>query len=262
MRDFSLLKLKELLTALRRNGFQFVRFDEYWPACKEMDRRERVVLLRHDVDRLPAAALATAHLENGLGIRGTYFFRVKPQVFHPELIRQIHGLGHEIGYHYENLTDADGDDRRATDYFRRDLEALRTVAPVVSAAMHSRPLSRWDNRLFWKKHSPHEFALHGEVYRDIDHQKYFYLADSGRNWNADRTVVWDYVKGRQPPHVDGTDGLIALLNKGELPKIHLLIHPNRWPETLPGWVLQSFSDGIINTTKRLILSVRPVPKEV
>jgi hypothetical protein len=60
-------------------------------------------LLRHDVDRLPKNALKVAQLENRLGIQSVYFFRMVSHVFKPEIIKQIASLGHEIGYHYEDV---------------------------------------------------------------------------------------------------------------------------------------------------------------
>ena len=57
------------------------------------------------MDRLPGNSLKTALLENNFGIRATYFFRTIPQTFKPEIIKEIADLGHEIGYHYENLSE-------------------------------------------------------------------------------------------------------------------------------------------------------------
>ncbi|WP_269849870.1 hypothetical protein [Methanosarcina horonobensis] len=70
---------------------------------------ERFVLLRHDVDRMPGRALATAQIEHELGIKATYYFRTSENVFKPDIIRQIRDMGHEIGYHYETLSEAKGD---------------------------------------------------------------------------------------------------------------------------------------------------------
>ncbi|MBN1227065.1 MAG: hypothetical protein JXA79_08730 [Deltaproteobacteria bacterium] len=49
-------------------------------------------------------SLRTAQIENEMGITGTYYFRMVQQSFDEEVIRQIAGLGHEIGYHYEDLS--------------------------------------------------------------------------------------------------------------------------------------------------------------
>ena len=66
--------------------------------------KDRVVILRHDVDTLPENSLKTAKLEHDLGIKGTYYFRIVRESYDEIIIKQIAGLGHEIGYHYENLS--------------------------------------------------------------------------------------------------------------------------------------------------------------
>jgi len=57
------------------------------------------------VDRKPENALKTARLEDEMGIKATYFFRTIPHTFKPEIIKEIAGMGHGIGYHYENLSE-------------------------------------------------------------------------------------------------------------------------------------------------------------
>ncbi len=253
MRDFSLKMLKELLWSFKKTDYNIYPFKEYWKQKIEIDRLERVCLLRHDVDRCPRMALNVAKMEKALGIQGTFFFRIKSMVFNPDIIKAIASLGHEIGYHYETLADSHGNFEQSFQLFSGNLERLRQLAEVVSAAMHSRPFSKWDNRLFWNKYSLEQFDLLGETYLSVDHRRYVYLADSGRNWNGNRNVVWDKVNGTNPPEIrDGTKGLIKLIKAGKLKNIHLLIHPNRWPNSL---AIESFSflfDKSINLVKSTV----------
>ncbi len=55
------------------------------------------------MDRKPGNALKMARLEDEMGIRATYFFRTIPHTFKPEIIKEVSGMGHEIGYHYEDM---------------------------------------------------------------------------------------------------------------------------------------------------------------
>jgi len=57
------------------------------------------------VDRKPGNALKMARLEDEMGIRATYFFRIVKESYDEDIIRQIAEMGHEIGYHYENLSE-------------------------------------------------------------------------------------------------------------------------------------------------------------
>jgi hypothetical protein len=254
MRDFSIEMLRELLTAFKEEDFLILPFERYWPDRDHIDGTEKVVLLRHDVDRLPGTALAVARMEARIGVRGSYFFRVKPWTFKTEIIREIAGLGHEIAYHYENLADAGGDPERAKRILEDCLARLREIYPVVSASMHSRAFSKWDGRTFWDRFMLSDFGLLGECYRSIDHHRYMYLADSGRNWNADRNVIWDSVDGTAPPRIDrGTRGLIGEIRAGgRITRVQLLIHPNRWPDTVAGEAAQYAMDKMINLAKSAI----------
>ena len=49
-------------------------------------------------------SLQTARMEKELDITGTYYFRMVPGSYDEEVIKQIAGLGHEIGYHYEDIS--------------------------------------------------------------------------------------------------------------------------------------------------------------
>jgi hypothetical protein len=252
MKDFSLNMLKQLIAAFKKHNYYISRLDTYWSQQKEIDKKEKVVLLRHDIDRFPKTALLIAKMEAEMSIFGTYFFRTKSHVFKPEIIKEIIKMGHEIGYHYECLADAKGNLKKTVQLCKNDLEKLRKLYPVVSAAMHSRPLSKWDNRLIWKKYPLGKFNLKGEAYLSVDHSKYLYLSDSGRNWNTNENVVWDTIEGEKINDINKTSDLIEKINKGEIKKIHLLIHPNRWPKSNIGWIFQWTIDKGINLIKKLI----------
>jgi hypothetical protein len=108
-----------------------------------------IILLRHDVEARYGNALKLAQLQHGLGIRGTYYFRIYPRKGNEVIIREIAGMGHEIGYHYDDLTECRGDYEKAILRFQKNLEYLRQFGPVTTAAMEGAPLSRFDNRDLW-----------------------------------------------------------------------------------------------------------------
>ncbi len=61
------------------------------------------MILRHDVDRRPQTHLKWQSLKKNLGIKGTYYFRIVPESFDENIIKEIEAMGHEIGYHYEEM---------------------------------------------------------------------------------------------------------------------------------------------------------------
>jgi len=102
--DFTFSVYKHLLVAVQPCGYSFQTFADFTQSPKK-----RTIILRHDVDRLPDNALQMARLEHEAGIAATYYFRAVPESWDEEIILEIAGLGHEDGYHYENL---DTEDRR------------------------------------------------------------------------------------------------------------------------------------------------------
>ena len=99
--DFTLEVYDSLLTILLDTGYQIMSVSDF--SEKNKPDVGRQLILRHDVDRHPKRSLATAVIERNKGIVGTYYFRVTPGSFDIEIIREIASMGHEIGYHYEDL---------------------------------------------------------------------------------------------------------------------------------------------------------------
>ena len=214
MPDFTLHTYKKLLETLLSKNYSFQTFAQY---LKEPAHRS--VILRHDVDAKKLNSLQTARLEYDMGITGTYYFRMVPESFDEDVIMQIHELGHEIGYHYEDVSAcaARGNipryfkpglqNRRiaesqnndisevlatiAIKSFEENLKTLRRIAPVETICMHGSPLSRRDNRLLWKYYDYRDFGIIGEPYFDLDFNKLLYLTDTGRRWDGESVSVRD-----------------------------------------------------------------------
>ncbi len=97
--DFTLSKFRSLCSAVAQH-YPTLTLAEYFqgkdlPSCFAM--------MRHDIDRKPENALFTAWIEAESGIRATYYFRRYGSAFRPEIMKEIEGMGHEVGYHYEVL---------------------------------------------------------------------------------------------------------------------------------------------------------------
>ena len=98
--DFTLSAYKQLISIFQFQGYYFQTFEEYIKYPKG-----KVVILRHDVDRLPGNSLVIAKIEKDAGIKASYYFRIVKESYDEDIIRQIAKMGHEIGYHYENLSE-------------------------------------------------------------------------------------------------------------------------------------------------------------
>jgi len=100
--DFTIERYSQLLHTLLAQGFLFLRVADQVGSTALPGKK--CIILRHDVDARPENSLRLARLEHVLGIHGTYYFRIIPSVFDKDIIREIAGMGHEIGYHYETMS--------------------------------------------------------------------------------------------------------------------------------------------------------------
>jgi hypothetical protein len=258
MKDFTLSTYRLYVDAIRERYPSILRFDEYFsanpkPSC--------FCLLKHDVDRRPFHALRMALLEHELGVRSTYYFRAKPHTFIPDVIRKIHSLGHEIGYHYESLSDARGNLTLAANAFADSLDAFRAVVPIKSVAFHGRPLSRHDNRhlvrLMRQQGAFEMLNLLGDASEDIDYADIFYLSDTGRNWDPGKHKIRDTVDSRVQANILSGDDLHAYFRHQPHPKLILLTHPERWSHHALDWTLQAVKDKVTNLIKAGVRHFRP-----
>ncbi len=254
MRDFTLNAYREYLRAIGQGGLPFVLFRDL---MAQGQLPERCCLIRHDVDRLPQRALDMAALERDMGIVSTYYFRMKPHTFRPDIIRAIADMGHEVGYHYESLSDTRGDIPAAIADFRQQLQRLREVTDVRTCSMHGRPLRAFDNRDIWRDPANHalltgELGLLGEVYLDIDYTDIAYINDTGRNWTSGESNRRDKVESRIAADFPSDAELLHYLRTRPHPRMVFQIHPERWTDSQVEWSVQWAKDAMINAAKEIL----------
>ncbi|WP_440945516.1 polysaccharide deacetylase family protein [Methanosarcina sp. T3] len=249
-RDFTSHKFLRLCEAISSN-YPTITMAEYM----EKEHPECFVLMRHDIDRMPERALVTARIEHELGIKSTYYFRTVKNVLKPEIIKQIKSMGHEIGYHYETLSEAKGDHKKALALFQSNLEKLREMCEIKTICMHGKPLSKHDNRELWKNYDFRDFGVTGEAYLSVkDDLNYF--SDTGRTWGH-RNSIRDCIPGKtERVFAETTDELIELIEKKELNNFYILVHPERWPSSLLGWGLYYSTDMSVNLGKKILIKWR------
>jgi len=246
--DFTQKIYERLLKELLDNGYIFQTFEQFVNTPKQ-----KVVVLRHDVDNLPENAVELAEIETNLDIKASYYYRIVKQSNVPELIKKVRDMGHEIGYHYEDLTMAKGNYEEAIKMFQDHLAYFRTYYNVKTACMHGSPLSKWDNRLIWEKYNYKDYGIIAEPYFDVDYNEVFYITDTGRSWNNTNSSVRDKVDTSFSINVKSTDHLIELANKGRLPlKIIINTHPQRWFDPGFGWFSELVLQNIKNQAKKIL----------
>jgi hypothetical protein len=125
--------------------------------------------------------------------------------------------------------------------------------------MHGNPLSRWDNREFWRYYTPAQFDLLGEAYISMNEKDLFYATDTGRGWNRSSYNLKDHFpqgRLRSLPAVASTRDLIGMVERQEYERLYLLTHPNRWSRTRGQWYRQWAEDACLNAIKVLVRACR------
>lgn len=251
MRDFTLSALELLLSTLLKNGYSFVTFEDYL-INKPTGKR---IILRHDVDAMAQNSLQTAIMEHKLGIKGTYYFRIVKGSNKPKIIRAIAELGHEIGYHYEDLASTYGNKEKAIKSFEKNLNYFRTYYPIKTICMHGSPVSKWDNRKLWDKYDYKKYDIIGEPYFEIDFEKFFYLTDTGRRWDGEKVSVRDKIRNLNSHGLSFNTTFAIIENVDKLPdQIMITTHPQRWNNNQFRWILELVFQNIKNCVKRIIAS--------
>jgi hypothetical protein len=219
---------------MQQHSFSFLTFNEFLHS-----RGKNTICLRHDVDMLPFKSLEFARIQYGLGIQGSYYFRVVPESWNESVIMEIHELGHEVGYHYESMTTSRGDIELAITDFEKNLEIFRRLVPVTTICMHGSPRSKWDSKELWKHYNYKDYGIIGEPYFDIDFSNTAYYTDTGRMWDGQRFSVRDKIgkTANNFPSFHTTHQMINAINEGTFPKQAMLnFHPQRWTDKPLLWL--------------------------
>jgi hypothetical protein len=266
-RDFTIKIYRFLLEAFLESGYHIYSFKD-WIEANHLTNK--ILILRHDIDKSPQKALEIARIEQQMGIASSYYFKIDRRVFKPSAVREIAGMGHEIGYHYEDLVKSRGNSNLAIQQFSRNLEHFRRLVPVVTICAEGSPRSRIDNRDLWKEYDYREFGIRGEPYLDIDYSSFLYLTDTGRIWNGNAFNVrdkvgtgFDYNYKKTPDIIADlqTSRLVDLKNSTILDRpqpmddnilpgyIHLVTHPQRWHDELFPWARELVLQNLKNLVK-------------
>ena len=221
---------------LQSHGYSVQNVTEYMHNPKPTS-----AIIRHDVDSWPINSYQMASVENDLGISSTYYFRKSTISFNDKIIKKIIDLGHEIGYHYEDLATNRGNYKEALESFTNNLIFFRTYYPVKTIAMHGRPLSKWNSMDMWEKYNFKDLGIECEPYLDIDFNKIAYLTDTGNCWDGAQYSVRDHVRSALKISAHSTYDLIGLIKSDKLPERVLFnIHPARWNDDIAKWLIRYY----------------------
>ena len=244
MKDFTTQKYIQLLEAVNESKIQTYGINDWL-----MNNPERGILIRHDVDRKSENSLLIAEREHDYNIKSTFYFRITKGSFNIDIIKKISKLGHEIGYHYEDLSLAGGDYENAIKLFEENLQKFRELVQINTIAMHGRPFSKFDNRDLWKKFNFKDFGILSEAFLSIDYKDIYYFTDTGRSWNPNSVNLRDKVNNQLSENINSTDDLIEFIKKNKSGKIAIVSHPERWSNRFIEYYKNYIFDSLVNIAK-------------
>ncbi|MBQ7531602.1 MAG: hypothetical protein IJT12_07825 [Paludibacteraceae bacterium] len=263
MRDFTLKTYKALLQSLEKGGYEFLTFEQYCAIRQKLSGRktlpEQYVILRHDVDKRPWFSVKMAELEAQMGVKTSYYFRIVKNSNNPECIKRIAQLGHEIGYHYEDMSLCKGNHEKAYEHFKESLAYFRQFYPVRTCCMHGAPMSQYDSRELWDKYDYIDLQIIGEPYYDADFNEVLYLTDTGRCWDGYSYSLRDKVPEQQKRWKKNgwsfhrTQEIIKAAKERRLPPAMMLTtHPQRWTDNRRAWLKELILQNIKNIAKGML----------
>lgn len=266
MRDFTLKLYHDLLISLKNYNYSFCRMIDL--CSDDHDDKNKIVILRHDVDKRPLNALLMGKLESALNIHSTYYFRINTDSFNKDIIKELSSLGHEIGYHYEDLSYQNGNFQKAINSFEINLKKFRQIYPIKTICMHGSPLAKFDNREIWNHYDYRDYGIILEPYFDINYNEFKYLTDTGRSWNSNSSNKRDHVASiynkffhfNNPDYgkiedfnLNSTHDIINLIENDRFPyQMIINTHPQRWTDNHVEWVFELLAQNIKNSIKRFI----------
>jgi SAM-dependent methyltransferase len=211
----------QLLSTARELGWATMDLEQWLTAGGV---RGRVLIIRHDVDQNPAAAIRMARLDDHHGVRGVWYFRWRTAS--PAAVARVVELGGRVGLHYESLT------RLALE---RGLTAAEIDAPLIAAA---RQELRREVAAFTRRFGPIEsISAHGDtrvpgvsnqiLLADEDASSFGIRFDANQALSRHRLALW--MTDRSGPEGGWEHRAQAdeVLRRVDGP-ILCLTHPNNW----------------------------------
>lgn len=201
---FTLEEYRYILACALQSEYRFIRFSE----IRDLARNGQLLCcLRHDCDNDLSAAASMARLEQGMGVRSTYFLMLRSAMYNVlsipngELVRQIIRGGHEIGCHVDEqcYPDTTAAQMSARVDSERTLLSHEFGVPVSVVSFHQPSRVALDNRIRLNCINTYDRG-------DMDN--FHYISDSNTVWKEGRPS--------------------QIFRNREYSRLQLLIHPEWW----------------------------------
>lgn len=195
--EFTYEGYERLIAALKSQNYTFCNYHDY-------AAHPRCVILRHDIDNSPEAALRLGGVEETLHVSSTYFVLLTSDFYNPASaknlasLRLLQDMGHEIGLHFDEMAYGEAlTPEQTVAAIQNEARILSDIlkTPVTTVSMHRPSKATLEANL--------EILGLVNSYGQTFFHDFKYLSDSRRRW---REPVEEIVKS------------------GEYDRLHILTH--------------------------------------
>lgn len=195
--EFTYKAYKNLIITSLENGYDICSY-------KKVDKFDKSIILRHDIDFSPSRAIDIARIEYQLGVKSTYFILLSTEfynVFSKEtagIFNEILDMGHDIGLHFDEQRYDASSINQMKDYVYHESKILEKALGVSInvVSMHRPSKISLDNNI--------KFEGIINSYSQMFFKDMKYVSDSRMNWRED---------------------VIEIIKSNKYDKIHILTHP-------------------------------------
>ena len=191
------------------------------------------VIIKHDVETNPKAALEIAKIENKYGIEATFYVQGYLISGNVKIFKEIESLGHEVTYHYDVLDANSGDFGKAKKEFKEYLDAFSKAGfKVKTVCPHGNPLMKregWSsNRDFFEcPEVRSEFPDILDIVVDIESisNEFIYISDAGYGFNEILDISG---KDKNKLHKSKPIDILRISEIIMQKSVVISTHPHRW----------------------------------
>lgn len=165
---------------------------------------KKSVILRHDVDNSLEKALAFSQYEQQLGVKSTYFVLLTSNFYNiasqksRSILKQIQGMGHEIGLHFDEIVYGELEKESLIQCVEKEAEIMRqlTGLEISTVSMHRPSKQTLEN--------DYVFPTLINSYSQKYFKSYKYLSDSRSHWR---------------------ENVLEIIESNAFDQLHILTHP-------------------------------------
>lgn len=195
--NFTYSAYEEMLRLLKQNNYDICNYENY-------KFTNRCVILRHDIDFSLEAALRFAELEYKNGVYSTYFVLLSTCFYNPfyrkayGIIKEIRGMGHDIGLHFDEARYSISDEETLIYYVEKEASVLSQGLDMeINVVSMHRPSK-------WVLERNVQFNEVINSYSREFFNEFKYLSDSRMHWRED---------------------IYQVIETGRYERLHILTHP-------------------------------------